>query len=112
MKNLAILSIFLLYTSTAFAEHGPVDNKPTEKAICDEPSKIESVLQEKGYYHLLDMKNENGTNEQLWSGGQSMVITVEKDNKVCFVSTADNVKFNPYTIEKILEAWKKNQKEL
>lgn len=94
------------------AEHGPVDNKATEKVLCDEPAKMEAVLSEKGYYHLLDMKNENGVTEQLWTGGRSMVITAEKDKKICLMSQADGVTYNPYTVEKIIEAYKKSQKDL
>ena len=58
------------------------------------------------------MKNENGTKQQLWAGGQNVVITADKDKQICLVSNADEVKYNPYTLEKILEVWKKNQKEL
>lgn len=94
------------------AEHGPVDNKPTEKMICDDPAKIEDVLTEKGYFHLLDMKNENGVAEQLWTGGRSMVITVTKENKICLMSQADDVTYNPVTLQKIIEVYKKSQKEL
>lgn len=96
----------------ANAEHGPVDNKSTEKMVCDEPAKMEEVLSEKGYYHLLDMKNENGVMEQLWTGGRSMIITAEKDKKICLMSQADGVTYNPYTVEKIIEAYKKSQKDL
>lgn len=82
------------------------------KMICDEPSKIESVLSEKGYFHLLDMKNENGVTEQLWTGGRSMVITANKDDKICLLSTAGEVTYNPITLQKIIEVYKKSQKEL
>lgn len=91
---------------------GPWSNPATEKVLCDEPSKMEAVLSEKGYYHLLDMKNENGVTEQLWTGGRSMVITANKDKKICLLSQADDVTYNPYTIEKIIEAYKKSQKDL
>jgi hypothetical protein len=108
MKNLAILSTFLLYTSTAFAE----DTPNLEKVPCGDPASMQEVLFQKGYFHLLDMKNQNGANEQLWSGGQDMVITVERDKKICLVSTATDVTFNPTTLEKIISVWKKTQKEL
>ena len=110
MKNLAILSTFILYTSTAFAETPKPPN--LEKVLCDEPAKVEAVLREKGYYHLLDMKNENGVKQQLWAGGQDMVITADKEKQICLVSNASDVAYNPYTLEKIMEVWKKNQKEL
>lgn len=84
----------------------------TEKMLCDEPAKMEAVLSEKGYYHLLDMKNENGVMEQLWTGGRSMIITTDKDKKICLLSQADDVAYNPYTLQKIIEVYKKSQKEL
>lgn len=84
----------------------------TTKLLCDEPAKMEEVFLEKGYFHLLDMKNENGVAQQLWTGGRSMVITATKDNKICLLSTADDVTYNPYTLQKIIEVYKKSQKEL
>lgn len=93
----------LLFSTAAFAE---------TKDTCGDPASMEQVLAEKGYFHLLDMKNGNGVTEQLWTGGRSMVITAEKDKKVCLVGTADDVTFNPVTINKIIEVWKKTQKEL
>lgn len=103
MKYFMIAS--LLFTTSAFAEE-------TTKMLCDEPAKMESVLSEKGYYHLLDMKNENGVMEQLWTGGRSMVITANKDKKICLMSQADEVTYNPYTLQKIIEVYKKTQKDL
>lgn len=82
------------------------------KILCDEPSKMEAILSEKGYYHLLDMKNENGVTQQLWTGGRSMVITATKDKKICLLSQADEVTYNPYTLQKIIEVYKKTQKDL
>lgn len=103
MKYFMIVS--LLFATSAYAEEAT-------KMLCDEPAKMEAVLSEKGYYHLLDMKNENGVVEQLWTGGRSMIITANKDKKICLLSQADDVTYNPYTIEKIIEAYKKTQKDL
>lgn len=82
------------------------------KLLCDEPSKMEEVLYDKGYHHLLDMKNENGVEQQMWVGGRSMVITATKDKKICLLSTADEVTYNPITLQKIIDVYKKSQKEL
>jgi hypothetical protein len=84
----------------------------TVKLLCDDPVKMEQVLTEKGYFHLLDMKNENGVYQQLWTGGRSMVITATKDKKICLLTTADEVTYNPVTLQKIIEVFKKSQKEL
>lgn len=97
---------FLLFATAALAE------TKEDKSPCGDPASMEQVLLEKGYFHLLDMKNENGVTNQLWTGGRSMVITAEKDKKVCFVSTADEVTYNPVTLQKIIEVWKKTQKDL
>lgn len=101
MKYFMIAS--LLFSTAALAE---------TKDTCGDPASMEKVLIDKGYFHLLDMKNSNGVIEQLWTGGQSMVITAEKDKKVCLVGTADDVTYNPTTLQKIIEVWKKTQKEL
>jgi len=104
MKYLMIAS--LLFATVAFAE------TKNDKSPCGDPASMEEVLHQKGYFHLLDMKNENGVIEQLWTGGRSMVITAEKDKRVCLVSTADDVTFNPVTLQKIIEVYKKTQKDL
>ena len=102
---------YLMFATLLFATTAMAETK-NDNSLCDVPSKMEEVLQEKGYFHLLDMKNENGVMEQLWSGGRSMVITAEKDKKICLVSTAGEVTYNPVTLQKIIEVYKKSQKEL
>lgn len=109
-KILLYVGIFSL--SFFVAHERRLQAEEATKLLCDEPSKMESVLSEKGYYHLLDMKNENGVEQQLWTGGRSMVITATKDKKICLLSQADEVTYNPYTLQKIIEAYKKTQKEL
>ena len=105
MKNMFV-AMFLLIA-------GPVIAEEEKKEIaCGEPAKVETILHEKGYSHLLDMKNENGITEQLWSGGRDMVITAEHDKKICVFATASEVTYNPVTLGKILEVFKKSQKDL
>lgn len=107
MKKIALVAMMILSGVPANAE-----TPNPEKLLCEDGTKIEAELHEKGYFHLLDMKNQNGTNEQLWSGGRDMVITIERDKKICLVSTASEVTFNPYTLEKIIEVYRKSQKGL
>lgn len=102
----------IAYMIVSYMIFGEVKAEETTKMLCDDPAKMEDVLSEKGYYHLLDMKNENGVEQQLWTGGRSMVITATKDKKICLMSQADDVTYNPYTVEKIMEAYKKSQKDL
>lgn len=102
----------IAYMIVSYMIFGEVKAEETTKMLCGDPASMEQVLIEKGYYHLLDMKNENGVSQQLWTGGRSMVITATKDNKICLLSTADDVTYNPITLQKIIEVYKKTQKEL
>lgn len=108
-KILLYVGIFSL---SFFVAHERRLQAEETKPVCGEPSKMEEILSDKGYYHLLDMKNENGVTQQLWTGGRSMVITATKDKQICLVSQADGVTYNPYTLEKIIEVYKKSQKDL
>src|SRR5512139_2678621 len=108
MRKLLVM-LFVLVGVSACAE---TPSEKPEKLLCDSPSKIEEGLHEKGYFHLLDMKNPNGVDEQLWAGGRDMVITVSKDDKICLASTGSDVVYNPVTLNKILEIYNKSQKEL
>jgi hypothetical protein len=109
MKHI-IATLFLIGMAASAYAVSPYPEKA--KPICDEPAKIESGLREKGYFHLLDMKNEQGAVEQLWSGGREMVITAIQDNQVCLVAAATDVTFNPKTLSMIVDIYKKSQKEL
>jgi hypothetical protein len=106
MKNLAILSTFLLYTSMASAK------EPKQEVICAKPSVTEKVLNEKGYFHLLDVTMENGTKSQFWSGGQDLIITITKDDALCLATTGHDVTYNPMTLDKIMEIWNKSHPKL
>ena len=97
-----IATILMMMSLPAVAE------EETIKIMCGEPEKVEKILNDKGYHHLLDMKNENGVGEQLWSGGRDMIIAAEKDKNLCLMSTATDVVFNPRTIKKIMEIWDKS----
>lgn len=110
MREFALGFLFCMSFIAAYGLAFGEESK--EKVLCDEGTKMEAVLLEKGYFHLLDMKNDNGVVEQLWTGGRSMVITAQKDNKICLLSTAEEVVYNPVTLQKIIEVFKKTQKEL
>lgn len=112
MKNFLLFAVCFVFGYLISQMIVKANAEEATKLLCDEPSKMENVLHEKGYFHLLDMTNDNGVTEQLWTGGRSMVITANKDKKICLLSTANDVTFNPNTLEKIVEVWKKTQKDL
>ena len=111
-KGIGLLFVFgVSYFLTETLVYG-AEAPNLEKLPCGAPEQMEKSLTQRGFQHLLDMKNTKGVNEQLWTGGQVMVITVEKDKELCMVSEASDVTFNPITMEKILNVWKKGQKDL
>jgi hypothetical protein len=92
----------------------PVETQKTQpKAACASGTEVQKILSDKGYFFLLEMKNDqSGVVEQLWSGGKDMVISIAKDDMVCVVSSASETTYNPQTIEKIYNVFKKSQKDL
>ena len=97
-----VLALLILFPVTALAE------EPKKEIVCAKPTVTEKVLNEKGYFHLLDVTMENGTKSQFWTGGKDFIITVTKDDALCLATTGTDVVFNPKTLEKILEVWNKS----
>ena len=84
-----------------------------EEMICVSNADLDKVMVEKGYDIMLQMTNEDGVVESVWTGGQSIVITaaVPNEPKSCLLANMSKVTFNPKAIEEIWETYKKQTKQ-
>lgn len=96
---------------------GAEDTVKKTEISCWPSAKFEEYINGKGYYHLLDMKDEKNTVNSIWAGGRSAVVTtqkpkVNKDDKdyTCFLTGMKDVIFNPDTIEKIYKVIESQRK--
>lgn len=84
-----------------------------EEMVCVSNEDLDKVMVEKGYDILLNMTNEDGVVESVWTGGQSIVITAAVPNqpKSCLLANMSKVTFNPKAIEDVWETYKKQTKQ-
>lgn len=88
------------YVNHAHAKETP---QKDEKLICDVTDKMQKILEEKGYFLLLNMKNPDNVVESLWVGGQSATIMakVPEGNQSCLLAVMNGVIYNADTVEAI-----------
>ena len=93
-------SAFFQYVNHAHAKETP---QKDEKLICDVTDKMQKILEEKGYFLLLNMKNHDNVVESLWVGGQSATIMakVPEGNQSCLLAVMNGVIYNADTVEAI-----------
>jgi hypothetical protein len=106
-----LCALFIMISTSAYAETKP--NEP----ICEKAEQVQKILNDKGFFLLLNMETKDGVLESLWIGGQSAVIVAKapKDEKSCVVALLDNVIYNSDTITglaKAYEAQSKKQKDI
>lgn len=84
-----------------------------EKLVCVGNAELDKMMVEKGYDILLNMTNEEGVVESVWTSGQSIVITaaVPKEQTSCLLANMKNVTYNPKAIEEVWETYKKQTKQ-
>lgn len=115
MKKLMIIGAASLFAFSAMAKDKP---KEEEKLICDARDKMEKVLADKGFYHLLNMTNNNKVVEEFWIAGQSVTILAqvpktekETTETTCLLAVMDNVIYNSETITGLYKAMEKQTKQ-
>jgi len=84
-----------------------------EEMVCVTNETLDKMLPEKGYDILLNMTNEDGVVESIWTAGQSVIITaaVPNEKKSCLLAVMNKVTFNPKAIEEVWETYKKQTKQ-
>lgn len=104
-------SAFFQYVNHAYGAEANKDQK--EQMVCVSNEELDKMLPEKGYDILLNMTNEDGVVESIWTAGQSVIITaaVPNEKKSCLLAVMKDVTFNPKAIEEVWETYKKQTKQ-
>ena len=115
---IAFVSVFIGISASQLIIHANakerIDGKENpEKLVCVENAELDKMMVEKGYDVLLNMTNENGVIESVWTAGQSIVITaaVPNEKKSCLLANMKDVTYNPKAIEEVWETYKKQTKQ-
>jgi len=109
---LLILTTGFLASNFANAKETP-KTSPNEQIICLTNTELDKMMVDKGYDILLNMTNNQGVVESVWTSGQSIIITaaVPKEQKSCLLAVMSDVTFNPKAIEEVWETYKKQTKQ-
>lgn len=107
-----LIPLFILASlSTALA-----DNKPKEdKLVCTKTADLTKIMNDKSFYHLLNMNNKNDVTETIWVSGTDIVITAQEKDTSCVIAMMNGVVYNPDTLEGLVKAYEiqsKKQKDI
>ena len=100
-------------TQYVLGEEAKKEESKNEQMVCVTNETLDKMLPEKGYDILLNMTNEDGVVESIWTAGQSVIITaaVPNEKKSCLLAVMKDVTFNPKAIEEVWETYKKQTKQ-
>ena len=105
------IAVCLLSVPVAWAT---VDNKSSDKKeelVCAKIENTEKIMNDKGFYNLLDMTNNNGVIETIWIAGQDIVITARDKDNSCILAMMKNVTYNPDVLQGLIKAYEIQQKK-
>jgi hypothetical protein len=91
------------------------DTKTEQKIVCEKTDNAVKTMNDKGFYHLLNMKNDNDVVENIWISGQSIVITAQSGENTCIIAFMKDVEYNPDTLQGLIKAYetqKSKQKDI
>ena len=113
MRNyiIALAAFFAIFAFVNWKASAETPKK--EEMVCVTNEELDKMLPEKGYDILLNMTNEDGVVESIWTAGQSVIITaaVPNEKKSCLLAVMKDVTFNPKAIEEVWETYKKQTKQ-
>ena len=76
-----------------------------DKIICEKTDSAVKMMNEKGFYHLLNMTNKDGVVENIWISGQAIVITAQTEDNTCILAFMKDVAYDPDTLQGLLKAY-------
>ena len=109
----AVFTVSFGLTQYVLGEESKKSESKNEQMVCVTNEELDKMLPEKGYDILLNMTNEDGVVESIWTAGQSVIITagVPNEKKSCLLAVMKDVTFNPKAIEEVWETYKKQTKQ-
>lgn len=86
-------------------------DEPTtgEKIVCEKTESVVKMMNDKNFFHLLNMTNKDNVVENIWISGQDIVITAQTEDSTCMLAFMKDVTYNPDTLQGLVKAYEKQQ---
>ena len=76
-----------------------------EKIVCEKTESVVKMMNDKNFFHLLNMKNKDNVVENIWISGQDIVITAQTEDSTCMLAFMKDVTYNPDTLQGLVKAY-------
>lgn len=76
-----------------------------EKIVCEKTESVVKMMNDKNFFHLLNMTNKDGVVENIWISGQDIVITAQTEDSTCMLAFMKDVTYNPDTLQGLVKAY-------
>jgi hypothetical protein len=103
----AIIGCLLALPITWATAETKTEPKTEEKLVCEKTDGLVTKMNEKGFYHLLNMTNDNDVVETIWIAGTSIIITAQTGDNSCILASMKDVVYNPDTLKGLVNAYEK-----
>ena len=100
-------SLTFQYLNHADAAPTKEEPKTEEKLVCEKTDGLSKKMNDKGFYHLLNMTNDNDVVETIWISGTAVVITAQTGDNSCILASMKDVIYNPDTLKGLVNAYEK-----
>lgn len=81
--------------------------KTEEKLVCEKTDGLTKKMNDNGFYHLLNMTNDNDVIETIWIAGTAVIITAQTGDSSCILASMKDVIYNPDTLKGLVNAYEK-----
>ena len=102
-------SLTFQYLNQANAAPSKEQPKTEEKLVCEKTENVAKMMNEKGFFHLLNMTNDSKVVETIWISGTSIAITAQTGDDSCFLAMMNDVTYNPDTLQGLVNAYEKQK---
>lgn len=111
MSVSAVVAVSLLSVPVTWATTDTKTPEKKDELVCAKIDSATKILEDKGFYHLLDMTNNSGVVETIWVSGQDIVISAKDKENSCILAFMKNVTYNPDTLQGLVKAYETQQKK-
>lgn len=105
-----LIPLLILATLSSASADTPTKEKE-DKLVCAKISDVTKIMNDKQFYHLLNMNNKNGVTETIWVGGTDIVITAQDKESSCVIAMMKEVVYDPDTLQGLVKAYEIQQKK-
>lgn len=103
--TLGLLALPFTWSASLGAPTKKDEPKTDNKIVCEKTESAIKMMNEKGFFHLLNMTNKDGVVENIWISGQDIVITAQTEDNTCMLAFMKDVTYNPDTLQGLVKAY-------